>query len=495
MYHKKRRIHFVGVGGIGMSGIAELLYNLGHEVTGSDLKSGQLTTRLAQMGVKIAFGHVAENIQGAEVVVVSSAVREDNPEIVAARAMGVPVIPRAEMLAELMRLKSSIAVAGSHGKTSVCSLLSMVLTTAGLDPTLVVGGKIVNLDSNARLGQGEFLVAEADESDGSFLLLSPIINIVTNIDQEHMNYYRDMAHLEESFLTFINRVPFYGASIICLDDPRVQSLIPRIKKRYITYGLSAAADATAKDIVAEERGHSFTLNFKRADLGRVRVGLPGKHNVQNALAACVVGLELGLTPEVIARGISSLKGVGRRFEIKGEIGGAPVVDDYGHHPTEIRATLATLAECYPDRRKLVLFQPHRYSRSQDLFEEFARSFNQADLLFLADIYSAGEPAIEGVDSRKMAEAIRFRGHRGVEYVGAVKDLPGRVMAIIQPQDVVLTLGAGDINQVGDDLLTLASSLASSSSKNVELGEKKTSSPTLSSNLDLAASGGQLGSRS
>jgi UDP-N-acetylmuramate--alanine ligase len=454
VYHKKRRVHFVGIGGIGMSGLAEVLFNMGHEVSGSDLQPGHQTARLMGLGVKVAFGHAAENAEGAEVVVVSSAVSSDNPEVSAARRNGVPVIPRAEMLAELMRLKSSVAVAGSHGKTSVCSLLSMVLTTGGLDPTLVVGGRIVNLGSNARLGQGEFLVAEADESDGSFLLLSPIINVVTNIDQEHMSYYRDLAHLEETFLTFMNRVPFYGATVICLDDPRVQSLIPKIRKRYVTYGLSAAADATAKDVALESWGHSFVLRYKGEDLGRVVVGLPGRHNVLNALAACAVGLELGLEPAVVAKGVGSLKGVGRRFEKRGEAGGVAFLDDYGHHPTEIRATLATLAECFPGRRKLVAFQPHRYSRTQDLFEEFARSFNQADLLFLADVYGAGEPAIEGVDSQSLAEAIRARGHRGVEYVGPMMDLAERVAAALAPGDVVLTLGAGNVNQAGEDVLLL-----------------------------------------
>jgi UDP-N-acetylmuramate--alanine ligase len=452
MYHKRRRVHFVGVGGIGMSGLAEVLFNLGHWVSGSDLLKGPQTERLAEMGVIVNYGHAPENVLGAEAVVISSAVREDNPEVLEARKLGVPVIPRAEMLAEIMRLKNSIAVAGSHGKTSVCSLLSMVLTTGGLDPTLVVGGKIVNLGSNARLGQSEFLVAEADESDGSFLLLSPIISVVTNIDQEHMNYYRDMDHLEETFLTFINRVPFYGAAVICLDDPRVQSLIPKIKKRYVTYGLSAVAEATAKDIVTEEWGHSFTFCFRNQNLARVKVGLPGRHNVLNALAAAVVGLELGLDPEVIASGISSLKGVGRRFEKKGEVNGVLVLDDYGHHPTEIRATLATLAECFPDRRKLVLFQPHRYTRTKDLFAEFSRSFNQTDVLLLADIYGAGEMAIEGISSQNLAAAISSKGHRGVLYVGKVKDLVERALGIIKSGDVVLTLGAGNVNQAGEEIV-------------------------------------------
>jgi UDP-N-acetylmuramate--alanine ligase len=452
MYHRKRHIHFVGIGGIGMSGLAEVLLNLGHGISGSDIQAGAQTGRLAGMGAQVTLGHSAGNINGAEVVVVSSAVGEDNPEVAEARRSGVPVIPRAEMLAELMRLKSSVAVAGSHGKTSTCSMLGMVLTVGGLDPTLVVGGRINNLGLNARLGQGEFLVAEADESDGSFLLLSPIINVVTNIDQEHMNYYRDMAHLEETFLMFINRVPFYGASVICLDDPRVQSLIPRIKKRYITYGLSSAAEVSARDIKPESWGYSFNLYRKQADLGRIQVGLPGRHNVLNALAAAAVGLELGLAPEVIAGGIGALKGVGRRFEKKGESEGITVLDDYGHHPTEIRATLAALAECYPGRRKVILFQPHRYSRTQDLFEEFLRSFNQADRLYLADIYGAGEPEVAGLDSRKLAEAISRCGHRGVEYVGGVSELPSRVLAALEPGDVILTLGAGNIWQAGEAIL-------------------------------------------
>ncbi|MDR1395842.1 MAG: UDP-N-acetylmuramate--L-alanine ligase [Deltaproteobacteria bacterium] len=452
MYHKKRHIHFVGIGGIGMSGLAEVLLNLGHRISGSDLQIGPQAARLAAMGASVRQGHAAANIGGAEAVVVSSAVPPDNPEVAEAGRLGIPVIPRAEMLAELMRLKSSVAVAGSHGKTSTCSLLGMVLTEGGLDPTLVIGGKINNLGLNARLGQGEFLVAEADESDGSFLLLNPTLTVVTNIDQEHMNYYRDMAHLEDTFLEFMNRVPFYGASIVCLDDPRVQSLVPRIRKRYITYGLSAAAEVTARDIRPGPWGSSFNLCFRQKDLGPVQLGLPGRHNVLNALAASACGLELGLEPEVIAAGIASLKGVGRRLEKKGEIGGVAVLDDYGHHPTEIRATLAALAECYPDRRKVVLFQPHRYSRTRDLFDEFLRSFNQADRLFLADIYAAGEAAEADLHSRRLADGIRRHGHRGAEYAGPVGEMPARVLAALEPGDVVLTLGAGNIWQAGEEIL-------------------------------------------
>ncbi|MDR1110246.1 MAG: UDP-N-acetylmuramate--L-alanine ligase [Deltaproteobacteria bacterium] len=452
MFHRKRHIHFVGVGGIGMSGIAEVLLNLGHEVSGSDQQESAQTARLSSMGAEISIGHRADQADGADVVVVSSAVPGSNPEVGRARALSVPVIPRAEMLAELMRLKTSVAVAGSHGKTSTCSLLGILLTQAGLDPTLVIGGKINNLGVNARLGQGEFLVAEADESDGSFLMLSPTFAVVTNIDQEHMNYYRDMAHLEETFLTFINRVPFYGASVLCLDDPRVQGLVPGVRKRFVTYGLSAQADVTARDVRSLEWGHSFDLLRRGRFLGRMTVNIPGRHNVLNALAASAVGLELGLAPEVIASGIAGLKGVGRRFELKGQAGGVTFIDDYGHHPTEIRATLSTLAECFPDRRKTVLFQPHRHTRTRDLFDEFARSFNEADLLFLADIYAAGESPVEGLDAAALARAIASHGHRGVEYLGPAAGLASRLRGRLRPGDVVMTLGAGNIWQAGEELL-------------------------------------------
>jgi UDP-N-acetylmuramate--alanine ligase len=452
MYRKKRHIHFVGIGGIGMSGIAEVLLNLGHEISGSDLADGAQTRRLSRMGALVYLGHSEENIKGADVVVVSSAVGEDNPELRAARAIPIPVIPRAEMLSELMRLKSSIAVAGSHGKTSTCSMLGTILTEGGLDPTLIIGGKVNNLGVNARLGQGELLVAEADESDGSFLLLSPTISVVTNIDQEHMNFYQDLGRLKESFLSFINKVPFYGASILCQDDPNVRELIPFVKKRFITYGLTSEAQVSAKDIVKEEWGHSFSLNFKGLALGRVRINLPGIHNVLNALASSAVSLELGLEFEVLKRGLSRLSGVGRRFEKKGEVNGIEVLDDYGHHPTEIKATLQTLSECYPEKRKIVLFQPHRHSRTKDLFSEFALSFANADLLMLTDIYSAGENAIPGVNSESLAALIRESGHKNASYGGNVGDLALKALSFLEEGDVVLTLGAGNIWEAGEEIL-------------------------------------------
>jgi UDP-N-acetylmuramate--alanine ligase len=452
MFHRQRRIYFVGVGGIGMSGIAEVLLNLGHNVSGSDQQDSAQTARLRGMGAEIHIGHRAEQVEGADVVVVSSAVPESNPELERARSLSVPVIPRAEMLAELMRLKTSIAVAGSHGKTSTCSLVGLMMTQAGLDPTLVIGGKINNLGLNARLGQGEFLVAEADESDGSFLMLSPTVTVVTNIDHEHLSNYQNFEHLKEAFLTFINRVPFYGASVLCLDDPEVQSLVPRVKKRFVTYGLSAQAEVTAKDIKSLDWGHRFDWYRKGERLGQITLNIPGRHNVLNALAASAVGLEFGLAPQMIADGIAGLKGVGRRFELKGQAKGVTFLDDYGHHPTEIRATLATLAECFPDRRKVVLFQPHRHTRTKELFDEFVRSFNEVENLFLADIYSAGEKAFEGVNSESLAKAIASHGHRGVVYLGPVGEMAGYLQERLKPGDVVMTLGAGNIYQVGEDLL-------------------------------------------
>jgi UDP-N-acetylmuramate--alanine ligase len=435
-----------------MSGIAEVLLNLGHAVSGSDQQESAQTDRLRLMGAQIHIGHRADQAEGADVVVVSSAVPQSNPELERARSLAVPVIPRAEMLSELMRLKTSVAVAGSHGKTTTCSLVGLMLTHAGLDPTLVIGGRINNLGLNARLGQGEFLVAEADESDGSFLMLSPTVTIVTNIDREHLSNYRDFDHLKETFLTFINRVPFYGASILCLDDPQVQNLVPMVKKRFVTYGLSAQAEVTAKDIKTLDWGHRFDWYKKGERLGEITVNIPGRHNVLNALAASAVGLELGLAPTVISEGIAGLKGVGRRFELKGQAGGMDFLDDYGHHPSEVRATLATLAECYPDRRKIVLFQPHRHTRTKELFDEFVKSFNLVENLFLADIYSAGERPFEGLDSEVLAKAIASHGHRGVEYLGEISLMANKLKDRLRPGDVVMTLGAGNIWQVGEELL-------------------------------------------
>ncbi|MDR2350656.1 MAG: UDP-N-acetylmuramate--L-alanine ligase [Deltaproteobacteria bacterium] len=453
MYRKKRNIHFVGIGGMGMSGIAEVLLTLGHGVSGSDLRESPATERLRGLGARIFKGHDGALVEGADVVVVSSAVSDDNPEVTEARRLRVPVIPRAEMLGELMRIKTSIAVAGSHGKTSTCSLVGMILTEGGLDPTLVIGGKVKNLGVNARLGQGEFLVAEADESDGSFLLLSPTITVVTNIDREHLNYYGNLNRLKETFLTFANKVPFYGVSILCLDDPEVQSLIPRVKKRFVTYGLSSQSTVTAKNISREEWGHSFDLVVQGASKGRLKVNLPGTHNVLNALAAAAVALEMGVGFESLRVGIEKLQGVGRRFEKKGETGGVTILDDYGHHPTEIRATLSALSDTFPERRKVVLFQPHRHTRTKDLFDDFVTSFNQADRLWISAIYPAGEEPFPGVDAESLSEAIRSHGHSFVEYGGDVGELADKVMGDTREGDVILTLGAGNIWEAGEEIFS------------------------------------------
>ncbi len=439
-----------------MCGIAEVLMNLGHKVSGSDLKATDITRRLASLGAEIMIGHSGLNIREAEVVVVSSAVSEDNPEVAAARRDFIPVIPRAEMLAELMRLKSSVAVAGSHGKTTTTSLIGAMLTQAGLDPTLVIGGKLNQICGvGARLGQGDFLVAEADESDGSFLLLSPTVAVVTNIDLEHLNYYKGgLAQLKETFLAFINKAPFYGFAVLCLDDPNLQSLLPLVKKRYLTYGLSAQAEISAKNIERGPWGHSFDLFRAGKELGRLAVNIPGRHNVLNALAAAAVGLEMGLSFEVVADGIKAMKGVGRRFEKKGEAGGVTVIDDYGHHPTEIRATLSALTDCFPDSRKVALFQPHRYTRTASLFEEFLSAFNQADRLLISEIYAAGEEPIEGISGRALAEAVRGRGHREVEFCGELASLAGPLSESLSPGDVLLTLGAGNVHKVGEEVLRL-----------------------------------------
>ena len=454
MYRKKQHIHFVGIGGIGMSGIAEVLINLGHHVSGSDLRETEITRRLAGLGAAVSYGHRVENVAEADVVVVSSAVDPQNSEVIAARERFIPVIPRAEMLAELMRLKSAVAVAGSHGKTTTTSLLGTILAAAGLDPTLVIGGKLDSIGSNARLGSGEFLVAEADESDGSFLLLSPTLAVVTNIDLEHLDYYRDLDHLKETFLAFINRVPFYGVAILCLDDPNVQSLIPRLKKRYLSYGFSTQADIRAEHVVLECLTSRYQLVFKGEALGPIHLGLPGLHNVLNSLAAAGAALELEVPFEAVAAGLGHVGVIQRRFERKGEAGGVLLIDDYGHHPTEIAATLATLKTCYPDRRAVVLFQPHRYTRTRALLEEFTKAFNQADRLVVTEIYAAGEAPIAGVSGEALYEAVRAHGHRDVRFEPEVERLPARVVPDLVPGDVVLTLGAGSISGIGREILRM-----------------------------------------
>lgn len=454
MYNKKQHIHFVGIGGIGMSGIAEVLLNLGHQVSGSDIRESDTTHRLAELGAKIYFGHKRENLSGADVVVVSSAINVENEEVAAAHSQVIPVIPRAEMLAELMRLKYAVAVGGSHGKTTTTSLIGTVLGEAGMDPTLVIGGKLGSIGSNAKLGSGDFLVAEADESDGSFLVLTPTISVVTNIDLEHMDFYRDIDHLKETFLTFINKVPFYGISVLCLDDANVQSLIPDLKKRFITYGLSSQAEVKAVDIKLNGSGSAYGLVYKGKLLGPVCVGIPGEHNILNSLAAAAVALELDVPFEAIKNGLESVGVIHRRFENKGEKAGVIVIDDYGHHPTEIRATLSALKSSYPDRKTMVLFQPHRYSRTKALFAEFTSAFNKADRVIFTEIYPAGEAPIEGVNGRALYESVRAHGHRDVGFEPEFERLAERAVAELEPGSVVLTLGAGSISTISDRILGL-----------------------------------------
>ncbi len=456
MYKKRaKNIHFVGIGGIGMSGIAEVLLNLGYRVTGSDLRESEITRRLASMGGLIHLGHQADWVREANVVVVSSAVRPDNPEILAAHERHIPVIPRAEMLAELMRLsRFGIAIAGSHGKTSTTSMVGWLLAQANLDPTVIIGGKVNALGSNAKLGKGQFLVAEADESDGSFLKLSPVLEVVTNIDLEHLDHYRDLDEIRETFLLFINKLPFYGAAIVCLDDPQVVELLPRIEKRTITYGLSAQAEIHARGV--EMAGLTATYELWRQDeaLGRISLALPGLHNVQNSLAAASVGLELDIPFAEIAGALASFDGVQRRLQIKGEARGITVIDDYGHHPTEIKATLAALRGAWPKRRLVVLFQPHRYTRTQGLFKEFCTAFHDADILYMTEIYAASESPIEGVTGEALLQGTRQHGQRQAHFVAEVEGLPGAVLPILLAGDVVLTLGAGNILQAGEQLLEL-----------------------------------------
>jgi UDP-N-acetylmuramate--alanine ligase len=455
MNRKTKHIHFVGIGGIGMSGIAELLLNLGYKVSGSDLHNSIITENLSRLGGIIYKGHKSEWIKGADVVVTSSAISSNNPEVVEAKETNVPVIMRAEMLAELMRLKKNgIAVAGSHGKTSTTSMVSWMLASAGLDPTIVIGGKVDALGGNAKLGKGEYLVAEADESDGSFLKLSPVIEVVTNIDLEHLDYYRDLEHIKATFLEFIDKIPFYGAAIICLDDANIADILPSIKKRTITYGLTPQSDIYADDIAWEDDRIFFTVNDAAGKLGRIGITPPGIHNVYNALAAVCVGLEVDLSFAKIQAGLQGYAGVQRRMQKKGEVGGITIVDDYGHHPTEIRATLEAIKQAWPQKRLVVLFQPHRYSRTKALFKEFQTCFHKADYLIMSDIYPASEEPIPGVTGESLLEATRLHGQRHTSYIGELDNMPEELLPMLQEGDLVLTLGAGNIVKVGEELLAL-----------------------------------------
>lgn len=442
-----------------MSGIAEVLIGLEFDVSGSDARKSANTDRLEKIGATVHEGHSAENIGDAQVVVYSSAVKADNPEVVEARRRGIPVIPRAEMLAELMTLKPySVAVAGTHGKTSTTSMVSQVLTHAGVDPTTVVGGVVESLGSNAKLGGSEWFVTEADESDRSFLMLNPTIGVVTNIDKEHMESYKGMEDVVQCFTDFANKVPFYGASILCLDDPNVQLILPKIKRRRVTYGMTAQADISAFDIRYDNKfGSTFTVKLRNEALGEIHLPVPGKHNVYNALAATAVALELDVPFEKISAAFKTFKNANRRFQFKGEVGGVAVVDDYGHHPTEILATLSAAKTGSGGRRTVVVFQPHRYSRTKELFDDFALCFNNADVLFILDIYAASEAPIEGITAETLTENIRQYGHKDVRYVGDI-DIAAKVaVEEVREGDVVVTLGAGNVTRLSDEIMTLLES--------------------------------------
>ncbi|HUY81322.1 MAG TPA: UDP-N-acetylmuramate--L-alanine ligase [Acidobacteriaceae bacterium] len=449
MFAKAQRIHFIGIGGIGMSGIAEILLNLGNKVSGSDLRRSAVTERLASLGATVFEGHAAANVIATDVVVTSSAVNERNPEVIEARRRKIPVIQRAEMLAELMRLKYGIAVAGMHGKTTTTSMLATVLAAGGLDPTVVVGGRVATMGSNARLGKSQYLVAEADESDRSFLKLSPILSVVTNLDREHMDCYRDMEDVENAFVEFMDRVPFYGACVACCDDPLLEKILPRVRRKVLTYGSSSKADFVLRMLPPSGKARSW---FEVASGGNVygpfELHVPGQHNVLNATAAVAIAVQLDVKPEAIAEGLNHFRGVDRRFEVKGCVRGVTVVDDYGHHPTEIRATLRAAKDC-GYRRVHMIFQPHRYTRTRDLLVEFATSFGDASTVEILDIYAASEEPIEGITSEALAGAI---GQEGVEYAASTEEAVARVVARAEDGDVILTQGAGSVSGIAPRVL-------------------------------------------
>jgi UDP-N-acetylmuramate--alanine ligase len=441
-----RHVHFIGVGGIGMSGLAEILRTLEFDVSGSDLREGENTRNLQRLGVRIDVGHRAENVHGADVVVYTSAVNPENPELVEARRHGIPAIARAEMLAELMRVKYGIAIAGSHGKTTTTSLVATILRAAGFDPTVVVGGRMASLSSNARLGAGDLLVAEADESDGSFLRLTPTIAVVTNIDPEHLDFYKTHEAVKEAFVAFLEKVPFYGLSVLCLDHPHVQDLLPRVQRRHVTYGVSPQANYSARNITFRGLSTSFVAYRRGEPLGEFTVRMPGQHNVLNTLAAIAVADELEVPLDAMKEALSTFHGVARRFSIVDEVEGVTLVDDYGHHPAEIEATLSAARNAY-DKRVLVAFQPHRYTRTESLWDDFTRSFNKADVVLVCDIYAAGEKPIPGISSERLATAIAEHGHGAVRYVRDRAELAAELARQARPGDVVIALGAGDVNKV------------------------------------------------
>lgn len=446
-----RNIHMIGIGGSGMSGIAEVLLNLGYSVTGSDLSMNAAAKRLGDLGAQVFLGHGAGNVVDADVVVKSTAVPETNPEVQEARRRGIPVIPRAEMLAELMRLRTGIAVAGTHGKTTTTSLLAEIFTAAGLDPTVIIGGRLNAWGANAYLGEGEFLIAEADESDGSFLVLAPIMTVVTNVDADHLDFYPNLEAIDHAFTEFMNKVPFYGVNVICGDDPGVRRILPGVRRRYTTYGLEHG-NRIRGEIVSCSGRCVFKVYVEEEYWADVVLNKPGRHNVLNAMGAIGVALEAGLSKEAILQGLESFGGVGRRFEIRGERAGVMVVDDYGHHPAEIAATLATAKDCYPERRLVVAFQPHRFTRTQALFGDFCKVFDNADLLLLTEIYPASEAPIPGVSGMSLAQGIRQVGQVDVQFCPTFEDMEAALPGVLRPGDVLLTLGAGNIWQVGQNYL-------------------------------------------
>ncbi len=449
-----QRIHMVGIGGIGMSGIAEVLLTLGYSVSGSDTRPSTITERLQDLGATVFEGHKAENVQGAHVLVISSAVKADNPEVVEAHKQKIPVIPRAEMLAELMRLKYGIAVAGAHGKTTTTSMVASVLAAAHLDPTFVVGGKVNQAGTTARVGRGEYFVVEADESDRSFLMFAPVVAVVTTIDREHLDQYSSLEDIQSAFLQFVNSVPFYGSAILCVDEPNVQAIIPNVKRPILTYGTSSQADLVISDIEMVGLGSQFRLSYKGDDLGIFQLPHPpGIHNVRNAAASAAVALYLNVATDLIKEGLAKFGGVGRRFDIKGVVNDIVVIDDYGHHPAEIRATLEAARGC-KFNRLLVLFQPHRYSRTQHLWDEFSRAFNQADILVLTDIYAASEVPLPGITSEALANSIRDAGHKNVHYFHFMQDGIEFLLKEARPADAILTIGAGNVSRASNELMVL-----------------------------------------
>jgi UDP-N-acetylmuramate--alanine ligase len=453
-FHNFKRIHLVGIGGIGMSGIAEVLLTLGYSVTGSDIKTTAITERLQNLGALIYQSHKAEHVEGAHVVVTSSAVRRDNPEVVEAVRQKIPVIPRAEMLAELMRLKHGIAIAGAHGKTTTTSMTASVLAAAGLDPTFVVGGRVNHIGATARLGRGDYMVVEADESDRTFLLLAPVIAVVTTIDREHLDTYQSLPEIQEIFTQFVNRVPFYGAAVLCLDEPNVQAIIPNVHRPVITYGTSTQADLVISEIELLGLESTFRLTYRGDDLGKFHLnGPPGIHNVRNAAAAAAVALYLNVPADLIRAGLEEFAGVGRRFDVKGVIKDITLIDDYGHHPAEIRATLEAARGCNFSRI-LVLFQPHRYTRTKHLWDDFCSAFNQADMVVLMDIYAAGEPPIPGITGQALADAIRAAGHKSVIFHSSMQKGIEELLRAARPGDAILTIGAGNVSRAPGELAVL-----------------------------------------